>query len=141
MKEDVAEPMNQDIAEAEAESRLLGRLDHALGACADRRGRPGAGEPHAEAYGARARARRRAPRTAGTLEAAERELRDAVASDPASAEAHENLALALARLGRLDDADSSCARRSRRGVRVAARPRGDRAAAGRARALEKPPGR
>src|SRR5262249_32957921 len=104
--EDLAEPVDQDIAEAEAESRLLGRLDHALRGL--RTTEAPADRPAASP------APRRAPLSlslgiahlnAGMLEAAERELREALASDHASAEAHENLALALARLGRLDAAE------------------------------------
>ena len=42
---------------------------------------------------------------AGALESAEREYRDALAADPGNADAHTNLALTLARLGRLDEAE------------------------------------
>lgn len=125
MTEDLAEPVNQDIAEAQAESRLLGRLDHAL---------RGLRPAHAPADGPAPASPvpKRAPLSlalgiahlnAGLLEAAERELRDALASDRASAEAHENLALALARLGRLDAAEQQLLAADAAGASVSPRVR------------------
>ncbi len=124
MNEDVAEPMNQDIAEAEGESRLLGRLDHALRGLRPTTpaGGPAPASP-APKRTALALALGVAHLNAGTLEAAERELRDALASDPASAEAHENLALALARLGRLDDAENQLRAAAAAGASVSPRVR------------------
>ena len=125
MTEDLAEPVNQDIAEAEAESRLLGRLDHAL------RGLRPAPAP-ADGPAPASPAPKRAPLSlalgiahlnAGMLEAAERELRDALASDRASTEAHENLALALARLGRLDAAEEQLLAADAAGAPVSPRVR------------------
>jgi Flp pilus assembly protein TadD len=121
--EDLAEPLNQDIAEAEAESRLLGRLDHALRglrpASADE---PALASPTPKSVPL-ALALGIAHLNAGMLEAAERELRDALASDRASGEAHENLALALARLGRLDAAEEQLQAADAAGASVSPRVR------------------
>ena len=124
MTEDLAEPMNQDIAEAEAESRLFGRLDHALrGLRTAPLPAPGPAATPAPKRAPLSLALGVAHLNAGLLEAAERELRDALASDPASAEAHENLALALARLGRLDAAEDQLRAADAAGASVSPRVR------------------
>jgi len=123
--EDLAEPVNQDIAEAEAESRLLGRLDHALRGLRTTQ-ENGDGPAPASAKPKRAPlslALGIAHLNAGMLEAAERELRDALASDHGSAEAHENLALVLARLGRLDAAEEQLLAADAAGASVSPRVR------------------
>jgi Flp pilus assembly protein TadD len=125
VNEDVAEPIDRDIVEAEAERRLLGRLDHALRGLRTAEvptGGPPAASPATKRL-ALALALGVAHLNAGMLDTAERELRDALGSEPASAEAHENLALALARLGRLDAAAEQLRAAAAAGASVSPRVR------------------
>jgi hypothetical protein len=56
--------------------------------------------------------------SAGTLESAEREYRDALAADAANGDAHASLALTLARMGRLEEAEQQLREAEAAGVRV-----------------------
>ena len=56
--------------------------------------------------------------SAGTLESAEREYRDALSADPGNGDAHGSLALTLARMGRLDEAERQLREAEAAGVRV-----------------------
>jgi tetratricopeptide (TPR) repeat protein len=71
---------------------------------------------------------------AGALEAAEREFRAATVAEPGNGDAHNNLAVTLTLLGRLDEAERELRAAEKAGVRVSPRIRDEilrrRAAAG-----------
>jgi len=56
--------------------------------------------------------------SAGTLASAEREYRDALAADRGNGDAHGSLALTLARLGRLDEAEQQLREAEAEGTRI-----------------------
>jgi Flp pilus assembly protein TadD len=90
---------SREIIEAEAEDRALDRLDFALRHLRNtgvelRRERPALAVTLGQAHFG-----------AGALEAAAREFKDALALEPASPDARGGLVLALAGLGRLDEAE------------------------------------
>jgi Flp pilus assembly protein TadD len=96
-------------ADDAAQDRVLSRLDYALRHL--RATAPGAVDPRPAPKGEQQRraalavAMGKAHLGAGASERAELEFRDALSADPANSEAHGHLALTLAMLGRLDEAE------------------------------------
>ena len=112
-------------ARAEAEERLLGRLDFALRGLR-KGGAPAVSSPPVERRSlhpdrkraALAVALAHAPFGSGALEAAEREFRDALAQEPGNADACCGLVVTLAHLLRLDEAERELQAAEAAGVRL-----------------------
>jgi Tfp pilus assembly protein PilF len=121
---------SEDSARAEAEERVLGRLDHALRSLrklgvqsllpapspVESRERRALHPDRKRA--ALALALAHAHFGAGALEAAEREFRDAVALEPENADARCGLVVTLANLFRLDEAERALHAAEQAGVRL-----------------------
>jgi Tetratricopeptide repeat len=120
----------EDSARAEAEERVLGRLDHALRSLRSLgvQSLPLAPRPveprerralHPDRKrAALALALAHAHFGAGALEAAAREFRDAVALEPENPDAHCGLVVTLANLFRLDEAERELHAAEQAGVRL-----------------------